>query len=74
MCRGMTEFSWSMGIYKIGTCEGSSLAGPASHSGWVNPPLLYFWVSIITAGADFLFFLLQLSVDQSAKGDLVLIQ
>jgi hypothetical protein len=47
----------------------SSLAGATSHSRWVNPPLLYFWVSIITAGANFLFCLLQLSVDQSTKGD-----
>jgi hypothetical protein len=49
-------------------CEVSSLAGTTSHSGWVNPPLLYFWVSIINVGDDFLFCLLQYSVDQLLVG------
>jgi hypothetical protein len=61
-------------IYKTGTCERVLLAGPTSHSGWVNPPLINSRSSIITARDDFLFCLLQLSDDQSAKGDLVLIQ
>jgi hypothetical protein len=42
-------------LYKTGTCERSQLAGSTSHSGWVNPPLINFGSSIITAGADFLF-------------------
>jgi hypothetical protein len=42
-------------LYKTGTCEGVSLAGPTSHSGWVNPPLINSGSSIITVGADFLF-------------------
>ena len=49
------------------------LAGPTSHTGWVNPPIIKSGPFIITVGANFLFFTLYLSDDQSAKADLVLL-
>ena len=69
----VSKWGASLFIYTILAHVKCLFTGRVDFSNWVvMNTFIIFRASLISFGADFLFFLLQLSFDQSAKGDLVL--